>query len=241
MSGMSFALTDLHTTNPIIDISSMETHPLLIEKSIHIAIILNFQLSKGGGMQEIRFHGRGGQGAVIGSEVLAHAFFIEGKYVQAFPSFGVERRGAPVTAFCRMDDAPINLRNQIYKPDHVVVLDASLVETAGIANGLKHSGSILINTNRHPGFYQAFMDPRFRIYTVDASAIAAHHKLGSASNPIVNTAICGAFARATGVLGIEAVEHAIDEYVPVKKANNKLAARQAFQSVIGPGNSRKAA
>ena len=77
-------------------------------------------------MLEIRFHGRGGQGAVIGSEVLAQAFFLEGKYVQAFPAFGVERRGAPVTAFCRVSPEPIHLRNQITHPDHVVVLDASL-------------------------------------------------------------------------------------------------------------------
>jgi len=83
-------------------------------------------------MIEIRFHGRGGQGAVMGSDVLAHAFFIEDKYVQAFPAFGVERRGAPVMAFCRVDDKHINLRNQIYKPDHVIVLDSSLLETVGV-------------------------------------------------------------------------------------------------------------
>ena len=88
-------------------------------------------------MIEIRFHDRGGQGAVIGSEVLAHAFFLEGKYVQAFPAFGVERRGAPVTAFCRIDEHPILLRNQIYTPDHVVVLDTALLTTAGVTRGLK--------------------------------------------------------------------------------------------------------
>lgn len=88
-------------------------------------------------MQEIRFHGRGGQGAVIGSEVLAYACFIEDKYVQAFPAFGVERRGAPVTAFCRINDRPFLLRNQIYKPDHIVFLDASMLETVPVTQGLK--------------------------------------------------------------------------------------------------------
>ncbi len=184
-------------------------------------------------MEEIRFHGRGGQGAVIGSEVLAHAFFIEGKYVQAFPAFGVERRGAPVTAFCRVDDAPIDLRNQIYQPDHVVVLDPSLVEAAGIAAGLKENGLVLINTNRHPDFYRGLLGNGFRVLTVDASTLAARNRLGSDSNPIVNTAICGAFARATGLLDIEAVEHAIDEYVPIKTNNNKQAAREAFESLMG--------
>ncbi len=185
-------------------------------------------------MQEIRFHGRGGQGAVIGSEVLAHAFFIAGRYVQAFPAFGVERRGAPVTAFCRVDKEPILLRNQIYSPDHVIVLDASMVSNLGITAGLKEKGSILINTKDKPERYQSLMNLGFFVYTVDASGIAAQHKLGSPSNPIVNTAICGAFARATGLLPIDAIEQAIDEYVPVKPDNNKRAAVQAFESVIIP-------
>lgn len=183
-------------------------------------------------MQEIRFHGRGGQGAVIGSEVLAHAFFFEGKYVQAFPAFGVERRGAPVTAFCRVDDQPINLRNQIYQPDHVVLLDASMLETVNVTDGLKPHGSIVINSPRGPEFFNGRFDPSYQIHVVDAAAIAVAHRLGSASNPIVNTAIIGAFAKATGLVGIEAVEQAIEEYVPVKKENNRLAARAAFEQVV---------
>jgi pyruvate ferredoxin oxidoreductase gamma subunit/2-oxoisovalerate ferredoxin oxidoreductase gamma subunit len=156
-------------------------------------------------MQEIRFHGRGGQGAVIGSEVLAQALFFEGKYVQAFPAFGVERRGAPVTAFCRMDDKPIYLRNQIYRPDHLVVLDASLLQTTG---------------------------DDFQLFVVNAGAIAVAHRLGSPANPIVNTAILGAFSRATGLVNIAAVEKAIEEYVPLKKKNNRQAAREAYNMVI---------
>ncbi len=183
-------------------------------------------------MQEIRFHGRGGQGAVIGSEVLAKAFFIEGRFVQAFPAFGVERRGAPVTAFCRIDDKEIYLRNQIYKPDHVVVLDASMLETVNVADGLKNGGSILINSSRPPDFYQERFGTGFRLFTVDAAAIAAAHRLGSSSNPIVNTAILGAFAKASGLVSIEAVQQAIQQYVPVKKEMNQKAARAAYDKVV---------
>ena len=183
-------------------------------------------------MQEIRFHGRGGQGAMIGSEVLAHAFFFEGKYVQAFPAFGVERRGAPVTAFCRIDGQHINLRNQIYQPDHVVILDASMLETVNVIDGLKKGGSILINTFREPEYFKELFGQDYLLFVVDAAAIALEHRLGSASNPIVNTAILGAFAKATDLVGIAAVEHAINDHVPVKKESNQKAARAAYRQVV---------
>jgi len=183
-------------------------------------------------MQEIRFHGRGGQGAVIGSEVLAHAFFIEGKYVQAFPAFGVERRGAPVMAFCRIDESPIHLRNQIYKPNHIVVLDPTLIESTGVTNGLKEKGSVLINGKKKSDYYRKLLGPRFEVYIVDASSIAAQHRLGSPANPIVNTAILGAFSKATGLLSIGAVEQAIEEYVPTKTEDNKKAALTAYEQVV---------
>jgi 2-oxoisovalerate/pyruvate ferredoxin oxidoreductase gamma subunit len=183
-------------------------------------------------MQEIRFHGRGGQGAVIGSEVLAHAFFIEGKFVQAFPAFGVERRGAPVTAFCRIDDRHINLRSQIYHPDHVVVLDASMIENVNVIEGLKHNGSILINSPRSPEVFKKILGDDFRLFVIDAAAIAVSHQLGSAANPIVNSAILGAFSNATGLVGIHAVLQAIEEYVPVKKEQNQLAAQAAYDQVV---------
>lgn len=183
-------------------------------------------------MIEIRFHGRGGQGAVIGSEVLAHAFFIEDKYVQAFPAFGVERRGAPVMAFCRIDDKEIYLRNQIYKPDHVVVLDSSMLEAVAVTQGLKKNGSVLINCKRSPNHYRDLLGDDYQLYVVDAASVAVEHRLGSPSNPIVNTAILGAFSRATGLVKIESIEQAIEEYVPVKKENNKKAARAAYKRVI---------
>lgn len=185
-------------------------------------------------MQEIRFHGRGGQGAVIGSEVLAHAFFHENKFVQAFPAFGVERRGAPVTAFCRIDEKMIYLRNQIYQPDHVVVLDPSMLGTVGITQGLKPSGTVLINGKQAPDDFKKLLGGQFSIYVIDAAAVAVEQGLGSPANPIVNTAILGAFAKVTALLTLASIEHAIDETVPIKKVNNIKAARSAYERVVGP-------
>lgn len=183
------------------------------------------------GMEEIRFHGRGGQGAVTSSELLAAALFKEGKFVQAFPAFGVERRGAPVTAFLRIDSAPIRLRCQIYKPDHVVILDPTLIPVVDVTVGLKPQGSILINSDRAPETFIAFMQGGWRVATVDASAIAVAHQLGTRTNPIVNTAILGAFARVTGLVSLEAITEAIAEGVPIRPQENIAAAREAYDRV----------
>lgn len=101
-------------------------------------------------MIEIRFHGRGGQGAVTSAELLALAAIEEGKYAQAFPSFGPERRGAPVLAFCRISDEPIKIRANIYEPDIVVVLDASLLKIVNVASGLKPEGILVTTSNNSP-------------------------------------------------------------------------------------------
>ena len=180
-------------------------------------------------MIEIRTHGRGGQGSVIASEILADAFFHEGKFVQAFPAFGVERRGAPVMAFTRVSDAEVRERCQIYEPDHLIVLDPVLIETVNITEGLKDGGWIIINTNSpidHPE-----LSERYKIALVDANKIALDHRLGSRAAPIVNTSIIGAFAGATGLVGIEAVKKAIDGFVPLKKEANMQAAVDACNEV----------
>jgi len=178
-------------------------------------------------MIEIRIHGRGGQGAVIASEVLASAFFKEGKFVQAFPAFGVERRGAPVAAFTRVDDQPIRLRNFIYEPDHVIVLDPTLMESAQVDSGLKENGWIIINTDHHPKAFVGFS--RFRVATVDANRIALEYKLGSPTAPIVNTAILGAFSKITGMVSVDAVIEAMKEFVPSNKAGNTAAIKEAYE------------
>lgn len=180
-------------------------------------------------MIEIRFHGRGGQGAQVASKVLAVAFFHEGSYVQSFPAFGVERRGAPVMAFLRVDGQPIELRVNIYEPDHVIVLDPTLIGAIDVTGGLKRGGWVVINTHQPPEIFSQLKD--FRTATVDATSIAIKNGLGSRTNPIVNTAILGAFSRATSLVGIDSVALSIREELYVKKEENAQAAREAFQKV----------
>jgi len=175
---------------------------------------------------EIRTHGRGGQGAVIASKVLANALFKEGRFVQAFPAFGVERRGAPVVAFTRFDESPIRLRCEIYKPDHLIVLDQALIQTIDITAGLKVGGWIIINTHLDPEAFE--YKNKFKLAVVDAAQIAWRHRLGSRATPIVNTAILGAFAKATGLVGIDAVVDAVGDSVPMKQNENKQAAIDAY-------------
>jgi 2-oxoacid:acceptor oxidoreductase gamma subunit (pyruvate/2-ketoisovalerate family) len=184
-------------------------------------------------MRELRIHGRGGQGAVIASKVLAVALFREGRWVQSFPAFGVERRGAPVTAFLRVADAPIRLRCEVAAPDDLIVLDSTLIGAIDVTAGLKPGGSILINSDRSPEDYADLLE-RFRVATVDASGIATTHGIGSRTQPIVNTAILGAFARWSGLVGLDSVCDAILEEVPVRGDDNVAAARAAAASVRVP-------
>ncbi len=181
-------------------------------------------------MVEIRIHGRGGQGSVIAGKILAAAFFKDGKYCQSFPAFGVERRGAPVTAFNRVDDKYVNLRCEIYEPDHLLVLDPTLMEGIDVTRGLKEGGMIVVNSKEKSASFAG--NKSYRYATVDASGIAARNHLGSPTSPIVNTAILGAFARATGLVSIEAVLEAIQELVPIRPEENAKAAREAYDEVI---------
>ncbi len=182
-------------------------------------------------MIEIRFHGRGGQGAVIASKILAVAFFAEDKYVQSFPKFGVERRGAPVEAFLRIDADTIFLRNNIYEPDHIIVLDPTLIDAIDVTTGLKKGGLVLINTDKKPEDYKDVLAD-YKVACVDASQIAIKHRLGPRTAPIVNTAIVGAFAKASGLVGIDSVADAIGGEVPIKPEANAEAAREAFESTV---------
>ena len=180
-------------------------------------------------MIEIRIHGRGGQGAVIASKILAAAVFREGRYVQSFPAFGVERRGAPVAAFTRIDDGPILVRNNIYTPDHIMVLDETLLSTGICTDGLKKGGVVLVNTERGPGDFSELTD--YKVATVDAARIAITHRLGSPTSPIVNTTILGAFAKATGIVTIESLLACIGDEVPIKPEANAASAKEAYESV----------
>ncbi len=179
-------------------------------------------------MIEIRIHGRGGQGAVVASKIFAEALFFEGKFVQAFPEFGTERRGAPVQAFVRCDEKPILIRSNIYQPDHVLVMDASLVETVNVKLGLKKGGFILINSDRGGESYDF---PDHKVAVVDATEIAVKHLLGTPTSPIVNTAILGAFAKITGLISFASLEKAIRDYAPVKIEENVAAAKETYEAV----------
>ncbi len=183
-------------------------------------------------MIEIRIHGRGGQGAVVASKLLADAVFREGRYVQVFPEFGVERRGAPVAAFARIDSKPINLRCKIYEPDHIIVLDPTLLASVDIAAGLKEGGLILINSDRPPRDFD--LSSEFRVATIDATSIAVKYHLGSRATPIVNTAIVGAFAKVSGMMSIDSVIEAVNDEVPVKAEENVAAAREAYSTAESP-------
>ena len=150
-------------------------------------------------MFEIRFHGRGGQGAVTAAEILAEAANFDGKRCQAFPFFGVERRGAPVMAFTRISDKPILIHQQVYSPDYVVVLDPTLIKVIDVSEGLKKEGAIIINSTKSDFSFKA------KTYTVDATKIA----LDILGKPIVNTVMLGAFAKSTGLITIPSLKKAI--------------------------------
>jgi pyruvate ferredoxin oxidoreductase gamma subunit len=180
-------------------------------------------------MLEIRFHGRGGQGAVVASELLAQAAFLDGREPQSFPFFGVERRGAPVTAYARIDDRPIGVRTSIVAPDIVVVLDPGLLQTTPVTDGLKDGGLLLVNSARAPERLTA--PATVRRASVDGTGIALAHGLGSRTMPIVNTTVLGALARASGAVSLQALGRAIDRFVPSRPQENRAAAADGFAGV----------
>jgi 2-oxoisovalerate ferredoxin oxidoreductase gamma subunit len=186
-------------------------------------------------MLEIRFHGRGGQGAVVASRMLAQAAFLGGNHVQAFPDFGLERRGAPVLAFTRIQDSPILDHSKIYVPDMVVVLDASLLELIDVSEGIKESGMILVNSGLPPYELSGIKRSSAKVATVDASHIAAEHGLGSRTQPIVNTAILGAMAKVMDVISLDNVTVAIRENIAIKTTANVAACKEAYDKVVAPG------
>ena len=180
-------------------------------------------------MIAIRFHGRGGQGGVIASKLLATALFREGWQVQAFSSFGAERAGAPVAAFVRADHQRITVHCHIYEPDHVVVLDSALLGTQDITAGLKRSGWILVNSTSAPE--DLHLPRTFSVATCDATGIALRHGLGTRTSPIVNTAMVGAFVSLTGIVGLESVVAEIPGVVPIGIETNEAVTRDAFAHV----------
>jgi pyruvate ferredoxin oxidoreductase gamma subunit len=174
-------------------------------------------------MIEIRIHGRGGQGSVTAAELLAVAAFDDGREAQAFPAFGVERRGAPVQAFCRISEKPIRRRSQIYSPDYVIVQDPTLMDTVDVLSGLKADGTVLINTE-HPAS-ELELKTEARVVTFPATQIA----LEELGRPIMNTAIMGAFAGVSGAISFDAIERSIrHRFGDDLGEKNVRAARRAY-------------
>ena len=157
-------------------------------------------------MIEIRWHGRGGQGAVTASEILANAALRHGKYAQSFPAFGPERRGAPVLAFTRIDDNPIEIRWQVTEPDFVVVLDASLLSVSDVTSGLKVNGIVVLNSSKDSTEIKKLL-PNNKVAKADATSIALKN-LGA---PITNTSMLGALLRAAPILPYDVVSKAVEE------------------------------
>ena len=180
-------------------------------------------------MLEIRFHGRGGQGTVVATILLAKAFFRAGYQVQSFPFFGVERRGAPVEAYVRLNKEKILLRTNVYYPDHVVVQDQTLLHGVNVTRGLKPGGWILINSTVPPTDRKPFIG--YHLAIVDANRIALKNRLGTRTHPIVNTAMIGAFARMTGMPPLDAIRDVIREEVPDTFMQNIAAAEDAYGEV----------
>ena len=156
-------------------------------------------------MIEIRLHGRGGQGAVTASRLLATAAFLENKHSQSIPMYGTERRGAPVTAFVRIGEKNKMVRSLIHEPDYVVVLDSLLRKTVNITEGLKDDGMLILNSSVAPDEIELLK--HYRVATVDATGIA----LETLGRPITNTAILGAFVKATGAIRLESVIDAVKQ------------------------------
>jgi pyruvate ferredoxin oxidoreductase gamma subunit len=183
-------------------------------------------------MLQIRIHGRGGQGVVTAAEMLSLAAFEQGRHAQAFPSFGSERTGAPVVAFCRIDDQEIRLREPIMAPDVLIVQDPTLLHQVDVFQGLKPDGYVLINTRRSFGdLGLAEISQRFRherLVTVPATEIAMR-LLG---RPLPNAVLLGGFAALAGLVTLEAVEHAIRHKFSGKVAEGNVAgAMEAFAYV----------
>jgi len=161
-------------------------------------------------LREIIFYGIGGMGVVTAAEVLTEALAHEGKYAQAIPFFGMERRGAPVKSFARISDAVIPVRSEVYEPDYVVVIEPSLLKLMDVTKGLKTGGYIIVNTTESIGELRKKIPSNINIATVDASKIA----LDILKLPITNTAMLGAFSKATNEVKLEHLLKAVSARFP---------------------------
>lgn len=178
-------------------------------------------------MFQVRIHGRGGQGVVTAAELLSAAAFAEGRHAQAFPSFGSERTGAPVVAYCRIDDHPIRVREPIVAPDALIIQDPTLLHQVDVFSGLRDDGYVLINSRRtfdDLGLGEWAEDFRHdRLLTVPATEIAVRHT----GRPVPNAVLLGGFAALSGMITIEAIATALRAKFPPRIADSNVAAAEA--------------
>lgn len=183
-------------------------------------------------MFQVRIHGRGGQGVVTAAEMLSVGGFLEGKHSQAFPSFGSERMGAPVMAFCRIDDKEIRLREPVMAPDALIIQDTTLLHQVNLFEGVSDRGYVLINSNRTTedlGLSEYFANhPQIRVLTVPASQLALEH----VGRPLPNAALLGGFAALTGVITFDSVAKAIAEKFGGRVAASNTAAAHAAYACV---------
>lgn len=179
---------------------------------------------------ETRLHGRGGLGVVTSAELLARAAISEGKYAQSFPSFGPERRGAPVQAFLRISEEVIRIRTNVYEPDIVVVVDPLLLRSIDVTSGLKENGKIIINTSKSVDKLKAKLGFKWPLATVNATKIARE----TIGLPITNTAMIGAFLKVTDAVQIDSLlEHMKERFGNRAQANIEAMQRAYEETVIG--------
>jgi pyruvate ferredoxin oxidoreductase gamma subunit len=179
---------------------------------------------------EVRWHGRGGQGAWTASELLARAAIAEGKHIQSFPEFGPERMGAPVTAFTRISTEPIRLHCAVYNPDVVAVLDPTLLKSVNVADGLsEEGGDIIVNTkDALPEIRKQLSSGKGMLWTVPATEIS----IRILNMPITNTAMLGAVARVTGIVSLQTVEKMVKGRFRADVAEKNFAVvKEAYEEV----------
>jgi 2-oxoacid:acceptor oxidoreductase gamma subunit (pyruvate/2-ketoisovalerate family) len=179
---------------------------------------------------EVRWHGRGGQGAWTASELFARAAIAEGKYIQSFPEFGAERMGAPVTAFTRISSEPIRIHCAVYDPDVVAVLDPTLLKTVNVVAGLSENcGNIIVNSKETPSTIRKLLNTNSgKVWTVPASEIS----LKILGVPITNTAMLGAVAKVTGIVSLETIENMVRaRFRPDVAEKNFMVVKEAYEEV----------
>jgi 2-oxoacid:acceptor oxidoreductase gamma subunit (pyruvate/2-ketoisovalerate family) len=178
-------------------------------------------------MLEIRFHGRAGQGMVTAAELLAEAAAMEGKYSQAFPFFGSEKRGPPVTSYCRIDEKPITIHEEIEEPDIVIVAEPSVLDEVNVDAGLKPNGILIINSRQSS---EEFDQTERHVFCINGTEIAVRH-LGK---PITNTVMLGALCKLTGIVKLESIQKALQNRFPKKIAlPNIQAIEECYNAVSG--------